>query len=808
MSVARAMELNFEIPSKNFLGMACKVCAFGTFNNAFTVFLFLCSCFCGFCDELAIVSVPLGFEISGVYRNTLVSQNGIFAFGFLEGCQKDDDVDGLLVGIRYNLGNDAANVPVWTVGGGLRVSRNSTIKLSMDGRLILFENLSGLIVWSSNTSTLGVERASLLNNGNLVLMGSGSNSLWESFNSPTNTLLPDQSLHFPQTLRAPSKKSISSYYNFVIRRSGELALVWESNVTYWRTHLGLSASTGEARFDADGVLGLIDDTNRTVWSAASKDFKDPSVSLRHLRMDSDGNLRIYSWDPQLHEWKVGWQAVENQCEVFGACGLYSLCRFNSTGPVCDCLHQDLVDQDIGLSAMDASSFGCKKMVDLGNCKMNTSMTVLQQTVLYGVYPPQDVDMMLSEKACRDYCSNDSTCIAATSKNDGSGLCTIKRTSFISGYRSLSAPAVSFLKVCLVPQAVSARRADPYLSKPIPMQSKGFIHHEGGKKKFVGAIALIVFVTVSAFLTIETLVFWFLYRRRQMKAQTRIPFGKYDQTNPHYSMLVSLTFEDVKELTANFSDKLGPTTYKGLLPNKLPVIAKMLNDVKANEKDFRLAISTLGGMHHRNLVPLKGFCFESSHRFVLYEYVQNGSLDKWLFNMEGEPNKQSWQQRLDIALGVARALAYLHSECQICVAHGNLKLENVLLDEKLVPKLTDFGLRSLLQKETASSSESLSEGDIYRFGEMLLQIVVYKRDVLGDNLRHLADNISEKLHIEDNMDAEVVERVVRVALWCLQEQPFLRPSIDEVMKVLEGTLSVDKPPLVFDFRQDQMDEPSN
>ncbi|CAK7339121.1 unnamed protein product [Dovyalis caffra] len=794
--------LNYENPIKHFPGKTRKFGTFERFGFVLALLVFLGSVFCCFCDEVVMVSVPLGFEISGFDRSrTWVSQNGVFAFGFLESCSKEDEVDSFVVGIRYNLGdNEAVNVPVWSVGGGLRVSINSTIKLSMDGRLILLDNPSGVIVWSSDTSSLGIRKGSLLNNGNLVLMGIEDNVLWQSFNSPTSTLLPGQSLHFPQTLRAPSTKSISSYYSFLIRRSGELALVWENNVTYWSNHLNLLGSVKETRFDGNGLLGLIDANNRTVWSASCKDFDDPSVTLRHLKMGSDGNLRIYSWNHMLHEWKVGWQAVENQCDVFGSCGLYSLCGLNSTGAVCDCLYQDLVNWGTGLSTVDSGSSGCKKMVDLGNCKMNTSMMVLKQTLLYGLYPPQDVDMMLSEKACEEYCSNDTTCIAATSKNDGSGICTIKRTSFISGYGNPSVSATSFLKVCLVPQAVSAQGANPHvIAKPIPTTSRG-----GDNKNFIAAISLIVLVTASGFLAIEMFVFWFMYRKRKIKAHIRIPFGKDAQMNAHYSILIRLSFEEIKELTSDFANKLGPSVYKGALTNKKPVVAKALNDVTANEKDFRVAVSTLGRMHHRNLVLLKGFCFEANNRFLLYEYVQNGSLDKWLLNMEPDHNEGTWQQRLDVALGVARALAYLHSECQICIAHGNLKLENVLLDENFIPKLTDFGLGSLFKEEAASCSESPSERDIYMFGEMLLQIVTCQRDILGDNLDHLVDKMNEELNSENDVTSEGVERVVRIALWCMQNQPFLRPSIGEVVKVLEGTLSVDRPPSAFAFRQDQMD----
>ncbi|KAK2995443.1 hypothetical protein RJ640_002740 [Escallonia rubra] len=797
MCVSWLGQLVSEVPIKKFPGKSYRIHSFGTFGCVSAVILFLGFARSGFCDEFSMVSVPLGFEISGLDKSkNWVSENGVFGFGFME---KNDDVEGFIVGIRYNLGAKVANVPVWTIGGGLRVSMNSTFRLNMDGRLILFENLSGSIVWSSNTSNLGVLKASLLNNGNLVLLGTGDKVLWKSFDSPTSTLLPGQSLRFPQNLRAPSTKSTSSYYSFVIRRFGELALVWEDNVTYWRSHLSSSALVKEARFDSSGVLGLYDDNEKAVWSISSKDFGDNSVILRHLKIDKDGNLRIYSWDNAIRTWRAGWQAVEDQCSVFGSCGLYSVCGYNSTGPVCDCLHLDSLTSGNGAPSMDLGGSGCKKMVDLANCKMRTSMVVMKQTVLYGLYPPHDFDISLSQEACREYCSNDTSCIAVTSKNDGSGLCTVKRTSFISGYQGPSVPAMSFLKVCLVPEAVSARGANPHgTAAPDSVSSGRLRAHGSSGRRLIGAIVVIAFLTATVILTMELFVVGFIYRRKNIEGRTRIPFGKDANMNPHYSAIIRLSLEEVKELTLDFTTQLGPSVFKGVLPNKTPVVAKLINDAVASEKDFRVAVSTLGGTHHRNLVALKGFCFEPKQKILVYEYISNGSLDKWLFEIDQDQNQESWQQRLDIALGVARALAYLHTECQQCIIHGNLKLENVLLDETLVPKVTDFGLRSLSKKEMASSSESPSERDIYLFGEMLLQIVTCKREISGDSQHQILEKLNQAQKYVASEDFSGVERMTRIAFWCMQSRPFLRPSIGEVIKVLEGTLSVDRPPVAFAF----------
>ncbi|XP_068638173.1 G-type lectin S-receptor-like serine/threonine-protein kinase SD3-1 isoform X1 [Aristolochia californica] len=755
----------------------------------------------GLCEEFSMVSLPLGFKFFGYERNYLVSENGVFAFGFLPHSRKDD---AFVIGIWYNLKVKGEEEPlaVWTVGGGIRVSENSTFMLSMDGSLTLYDS-NGLLMWSSNTRNLGVQDASLLNNGNLILRGFDQNVVWESFRSPTDTLLPGQSTSFPQTLQAPSESSVSGFYSLVIRESGNVALEWDHNITYWSSNLSPSSGPKIARFDANGTFALLDASSQILWSRSSKDFRDPSVNLRHLKIDADGNLRIYSWDIAFQTWRVGWQAVENQCNVFGSCGLFSVCSYNNTGPVCDCLVKDSFHFG---SPKALGSYGCKKMVDLGNCKMGTSMLVLQQTVLYGLYPPHDVDIMLSADACKRYCSNDRSCFAATAKNDGSGLCTIKRTGFISGYQYSSLSSVSFLKVCLVPQAVSAHQATKFPNDSSTPSAKQV--SKGIRKGFLIPIALLFIITASVFLAMEMVVVWFLYKRRQIKSQWRVPLQKDALMNPHYRTLIRLSFEEVKDLTNNFSDPVSPNVFKGVLPNHTMVVAKVLNDVVVTEREFRLVVSTLGGTHHRNLVQLKGFCFEPKHKILIYEYVANGSLDQWLFNTGEDQNKASWQEKLEISVGVARAIAYLHAECRQCIAHGNLKLENILLDEKLTAKVTNFGIKSLWGNKT-TSSETLPERDVYMFGEMLLQIITGKKGDIEETRYsvlyelcqegHLS-SITDSVHVErGSMQSDLVERAIRIAFWCLQDQPFLRPSMGEVVKVLEGSLHVDKPPVYSAFR---------
>lgn len=741
-------------------------------------------------EEISMVSLPLGSIVHCPENKILVSESSDFALGFLNDYQKD--ADGFVVGVYHNfIQNGIEKIAVWTVGGaGVRVSENSSFELSLDGSLVLFSN--NILVWSSNTANLGVKYATLLDNGNLVLVGFGGKYIWQSFDYPTDTLLPDQSFHYPQTLQASSPNSVASYYSLKMKSFGEIYLVWDDNVTYWSSPLSLNSIVDEVRFEADGRLGLFDFKGNASWFVLSEDFKDPFVQYRRLRIDEDGNLRIYSWRNTSSSWKVVWQAVQSQCNVFGSCGLYSVCSYDSNGPTCGCLNSN------------SKPNACERMTDLANCERGVSMVVLKQTVLYSLYPPHDIEIMLSMEACKQYCLNDTSCYAATAKNDGSGICTVKKTSFISGFSYSSTQSISFMKVCLVPEAVSAQAANLGANgSPPSSQQKTITEIVGNSKSYKVAIVGLLLITGSVFLVVEMVVFWLvIYKRRQSRTLklNRNKFGKDIAMNPHYSALVRLSIEEVQALTKNFGNKLGPSIYKGILANKIMVIVKVLNDVVASEREFQLVVSNLGSTHHRNLVALKGFCYDPKHKLILYEHINNGSLDTWLVDKKSKC--KGWHQRINIAIGVARALAYLHLQCKQCIAHGNLKLENVLLDEDLNPKLSDFGLHGLLKKnDAASSSESLPERDVYMFGVLLLQIFLGKKQGFEKECCDLAYQLCESedfdgavdFKLEGRVEVEGIHRVVKLALWCMQDNTVHRPSISEVVRILEGALSLDMPP---------------
>ncbi|KAG5566305.1 hypothetical protein RHGRI_002043 [Rhododendron griersonianum] len=248
----------------------------------------------------------------------------------------------------------------------------------------------------------------------------------------------------------------------------------------------------------------------------------------------------------------------------------------------------------------------------------------------------------------------------------------------------------------------------------------------------------------------------------------------------------------------------------------------------------MEVATISSTHHLNLVRLIGFCCEEHrHRLLVYEYMQNRSLDHFLFPREEFFEKSlSWECRFAIALGTAKGIAYLHEECRDCIVHCNLKLENILLDEKYTAKVSDFGLAKLASPKkdhhryrTLASTSGFTKGylapewlrnlpitskaDVYSYGMVLLEIVSGRRsfEVSAETdekkFSVWAYERFEKGNVKGIVDKGMVDheevamsqlmRAIQVAFWCIQVQPSQRPTMGEVVQMLEGITKIRKPP---------------
>jgi serine/threonine protein kinase len=222
----------------------------------------------------------------------------------------------------------------------------------------------------------------------------------------------------------------------------------------------------------------------------------------------------------------------------------------------------------------------------------------------------------------------------------------------------------------------------------------------------------------------------------------------------YEMPTRYSQSELKKITNNFAEKLGEggygVVYKGKLPNGTLVAAKILDRHRHSEStQFLNEVATIGRVHHVNHVRLLGYCFESSTSAVVYEYMVNGSLEKFIFAEKQKGRILRWEQLYSIALGTARGIAYLHQDCEKRIIHFDIKPHNILLDAKFTPKVSDFGLAKLCGKEDDHISVTAVRGtpgyvapevcdrqmgpvtdksDVYSFGMLLLEIVGGRKNI--------------------------------------------------------------------------------
>ena len=285
--------------------------------------------------------------------------------------------------------------------------------------------------------------------------------------------------------------------------------------------------------------------------------------------------------------------------------------------------------------------------------------------------------------------------------------------------------------------------------------------------------------------------------------------------------IRYTYSEIKKMSTGFKDKLGEggygSVYKGKLQSGPLVAIKMLGNSKANGQEFINEVATIGRIHHVNVVQLIGFCAEGPKRALIYEFMPNGSLEKYIFSQEGSI-PLSIEKTYEISLGVARGIEYLHRGCDMQILHFDIKPHNILLDENFIPKVSDFGLAKLYPANDSIVSLTAARGtlgyiapelfykniggvsykaDVYSFGMLLLEMASKRKNVnaFADHSSQIYfptwvyGQISERndLEIEDATEEEkkTTKKMIIVALWCIQMKPSERPSMNKVVEMLEG-----------------------
>ena len=200
--------------------------------------------------------------------------------------------------------------------------------------------------------------------------------------------------------------------------------------------------------------------------------------------------------------------------------------------------------------------------------------------------------------------------------------------------------------------------------------------------------------------------------------------------------IRYSYADIKEITNQLQDKSGEggcgTVYKGKFFKEVHVAVKILN--KGNGEEFINEVGTMGRIHHVNVVRLVGFCADGFRRALIYEFLPNEPLEKFIFSRTIKNHSLDWKKLQDITLGIAKGIEYLHQGCDQRVLHFGIKPHNILLDYNFNPKISDFGLTKLCSREQSVISMTVARGTMdYIAPEMLCRNignVSYKSDVFS------------------------------------------------------------------------------
>ncbi|KAJ9694809.1 hypothetical protein PVL29_010335 [Vitis rotundifolia] len=717
--------------------------------------------------------------------------------------------------------NSKERTVVWMANRNRPVNgRGSRISLQRDGTMML-RDADGLTVWETNTTSTDVDRAELLDTGNLVLKDPRGKILWQSFDFPTDTLLPNQIFTTSTKLISILRRGdfSSGYFNLLFDNDNVLRMMYdgpEISRLYWPNPDLDVFGNGRTNFNSSRTA-VLDEMGRFLSSdKLSFNASDMGFGVkRRLTMDYDGNLRLYSLNHSTGLWVISWKALSQQCKVHGLCGRNGICIYTPE-PKCSC--------PPGYEVSDPSDWskGCKSKFNQ-SCSQTQQFKFVElpQTDYYGF--DLNYSKSVSMEACRKICLDDCLCQGFGYRLTGEGNCYAKSTLF-NGYKSPNFPGSLYLKlpVDVETSAPTVLNGSDLIcgSKEVEVVHSSSVYDTVSKK--IRWVYLYSFASAIGAIEVLFIVsgWWFLFRVHN------VPSSAEDGYGPISSPFRRFSYTELKKATNNFKVELGRggfgAVYKGVLEDERAVAVKKLGDATQGEGEFWAEVSTIGKIYHMNLVRMWGFCSEGRHRLVVYEHVENLSLDKHLFST----SCLGWKERFNVAVGTARGLAYLHHECLEWVIHCDVKPENILLDNGFEPKIADFGLAKLSQRGGPGSGEFsrirgtkgymapewamnlpiTAKVDVYSYGVVVLEMVrgIRLSKWVGEDgeeqeaeLTRFVRVVKRKIEygednwVEDTVDPRLKGKfsrqqaamLVEIGISCVEEDRSKRPTMATVVQVL-------------------------
>ncbi|XP_030536437.1 G-type lectin S-receptor-like serine/threonine-protein kinase At5g35370 isoform X2 [Rhodamnia argentea] len=676
--------------------------------------------------------------------------------------------------------------------------------------------------------------------GNLVLVNQANVSLWESFHYPTDTIVIGQQLPVGTSLSGAVSASDLSTSDYQLGlTSSDARLQWHGQ-TYWKLSMDTRAYTVSGFMVEFMVVNgtglyLLGHNGSVVVQVvlASADF-------RIAKLDASGQFTVNSFSNG--KWNQEFVGPSDSCRLPFVCDRIGQCSANSASKTPDCSCPSNFHPSSPSSNTCVPFDGSFSLFSACNSSNNgsqvNSSAASYLTIGYGHdYFSNDFSERLEYgvnlSVCQEVCSGDCSCFGVFYENSSGSCYKIenKLGSIISSTSSEN-DLLGYIKVVAAPSTNFDGN-----------------NNSGDQSQEFPLVALILLPSAACCVLIAIGLVWL--RRRRISKFGEVKLGH--PSSPSSEELDAFRIPglprrfDYKELevaTDNFKTLIGSggfgAVYKGTLPDKTVVAVKKITNLGIQGKrDFCTEIAVIGNIHHVNLVKLKGFCAQGSVRLLVYEYMNRGSLDRILF---GTGPVLEWQERLNIALGTARGLAYLHRGCEHKIIHCDIKPENILLHDHFPAKISDFGLSKLLNPEQSSlfttmrgtrgylapewltSSAITEKTDVYSFGMVLLELVSGRKNCLLRTQSHSLEDDSTASHassssgsgliyfplfalemheqgkyleladprLENRVTSQEVEGMTRVALCCVHEEPSLRPNMATVVGMLEGRIPFCQP----------------
>ncbi|XP_021650462.2 G-type lectin S-receptor-like serine/threonine-protein kinase SD2-5 [Hevea brasiliensis] len=629
----------------------------------------------------------------------------------------------------------------------------------------------------------------MMETGNLVLHDGYNNTIWQSFDHPMDKLLSGQKLLAGQKLVASISKTNVSEGDYSVSLTSKGLVAFYDEIMYFSLYFPdffPEIQTVESiELTVNGTFGVYALTREGLKLL----FPFPRFSnYTRMKYDSKGHLRLYDHNSKSADML---RDHVNECDYPTSCGNYGLC---SNGR-CSCpagFAQDNVSKAQGY-------FRCNE-VNPTACGNPLSHSLLSYENVHYFNYSAGIVKVTDMASCKQSCLKNCSCKVALFRYNNN---------FSYGECLWPSPVLSLIN----------ERTDRYYSS-FPFikisndvgSGRGSIHTRTIAGIITGTILLVGLIVGLS---------WILYFRKNRDGEDEME----DYLDKLSGLPKRFTYQELRVATNDFQKKLGKggfgSVFEGNTTVGEKIAVKRLDALGQGKKEFLAEVKTIGSIHHNNLVRLIGFCAEKLQRLLVYEFMCNGSLDKWIFH---EPLKHSldWQIRKTIILDIAKGLAYLHEDCRQKIVHLDIKPQNILLDADLHAKISDFGLSKLIDRNQSQvlttirgtvgylapewfSSIITEKVDVYSFGIVVMEVVcgrknldssqpeecmhllpIFMQKAKQDQLIDMVDRSNEDMQLHKS---EVVE-MMKVAIWCLQSNYTRRPSMSKVVKVLEGNMDVE------------------